>query len=63
MRTDFCPHLFFIFFWRCFVIGKHEIQINEDIRDNELRVISASGEQLGIMSAEKALDLAAKEDL
>ncbi len=45
------------------VISKHEIQINEDIRDNELRIISASGEQLGIMSAEKALDLAAKEDL
>lgn len=49
--------------WRCFVISKHEIQINEDIRDSELRIISASGEQLGIMSADKALDLAAKEDL
>ncbi len=45
------------------VISKHEIQINEDIRDSELRIISAGGEQLGIMSAEKALDLAAKEDL
>ncbi|MEE3427668.1 MAG: translation initiation factor IF-3 [Ruminococcus sp.] len=45
------------------VISKYEIQINEDIRDSELRIISAGGEQLGIMSAEKALDLAAKEDL
>lgn len=49
--------------WRCFAISKRDIQINEDIRDNELRIISASGEQLGIMSAEKALDLAAREDL
>ncbi len=64
MRTDFCPHLFYILsLWRCFVISKQEIQINEDIRDNELRIISASGEQLGIMSAKEALDLAAKEDL
>lgn len=55
--------LFFITLWRCLVISKHEIQINEDIRDSELRIISAGGEQLGIMSAEKALDLAAKEDL
>jgi translation initiation factor IF-3 len=50
-------------FWRCFVISKREIQINEDIRDNELRIIGSDGDQLGIMSAEKALDLAAKEDL
>ena len=49
--------------WRCFVISKREIQINEDIRDNELRIIGSDGDQLGIMSAEKALDLAAKEDL
>ncbi len=67
MRTVFCPHFYFnfilIMLWRCFAISKRDIQINEDIRDNELRIISASGEQLGIMSAEKALDLAAREDL
>ena len=45
------------------VISKHEIQINEEIRDAELRVVSAAGEQLGIMSAEDALNLAAKADL
>lgn len=55
--------LFSIMLWRCFVISKREIQINEDIRDNELRIIGSDGDQLGIMSAEKALDLAAKEDL
>ena len=58
------PHLFLLSsLWRCFVISKQEIQINEDIRDSELRIISASGEQLGIMSAKDALDLAAKQDL
>jgi translation initiation factor IF-3 len=49
--------------WRCFVISKQENQINEEIRDAEVRVIGSNGEQLGIMSAKEALDLAAKEDL
>lgn len=56
----------FVFFTNAlevFFISKQEIQINEEIRDKELRVVSATGEQLGIMSAEKALDLAAKADL
>lgn len=60
---NFCPHLFFILLWRCFVISKQENQINEEIRDSEIRVIGSNGEQLGIMSAKEALDLAAKEDL
>ena len=57
--------MFLFNLWRCFVISKKQdnVQINEDIRDSELRVISASGEQLGIMSSDQALDLAAKEDL
>ena len=38
-------------------------QVNEDIRDREVRVISAPGEQLGIMSARDALELAARQDL
>ena len=37
--------------------------MNEEIRDNEVRVISDSGEQLGIMSAEAALELAAERDM
>ena len=39
--------------WRCSTIGKKDnnIQINEEIRDKELRVISSDGQQLGIMSA------------
>ena len=38
-------------------------QINEEIRDKEVRLISASGEQLGIMSAKAALDIAAEQEL
>ena len=42
---------------------KDQHQINEEIRDRELRVISATGEQLGIMSAAEALRLAEEADL
>lgn len=45
----------FILMWRCFNIGRQELQINEEIRDKELRVISSDGEQLGIMSLSQAL--------
>ncbi len=33
-------------------------QLNEDIRDKELRLIGSGGEQLGIMSADEALRIA-----
>ena len=38
-------------------------QINEEIRDKEVRLISDEGEQLGIMSAKAALELAMEKDL
>ena len=37
--------------------------INEQIRDKEVRVISESGEQLGIMSAKEAMKLAMEAEL
>lgn len=43
---------------RCFPIAKKEIQINEQIRDDELRIIGANGAQLGVMSAQEAQKLA-----
>lgn len=49
--------------WRCFPIGKLEHQINEEIRDKELRVIGADGSQLGIMTSSDALALAEEKDL
>jgi len=38
-------------------------QINEDIRDKEVRLISEDGEQMGIMSAQDALEIAYEKDL
>ncbi len=38
-------------------------QINEEITDKELRLVSEDGEQLGIFSAEQALELAAEKSL
>ncbi|MBO4725511.1 MAG: translation initiation factor IF-3 [Firmicutes bacterium] len=40
-----------------------EALINEEIRDNELRVIDNEGNMLGIMSREEALNLAAEKNL
>ncbi len=47
-----------IYEWRCFPIAKKELQINEQIRDNEVRVIGNDGAQLGVMSAREAQNLA-----
>ena len=49
--------------WGCFIIGKLDHQINEEIRDKELRVIGDNGEQLGIMSSAQALALAEEKEL
>ena len=40
-----------------------ELQINEEIRDKEIRVIGPDGAQLGLMSARDAQKLAAEKDL
>lgn len=53
MRT-FCPH--FLIIWRCLEIK--ELQINEEIRDKEVRLIDSEGNQVGVVSRNKALDLA-----
>ncbi|HAQ29334.1 MAG TPA: translation initiation factor IF-3 [Ruminococcaceae bacterium] len=39
------------------------MQINEDIRDREVRVVTDGGEQLGIMSAKEALKKAEERNL
>ena len=46
------PH--FCFFRRCFAIANMTHQINEEIRDREVRLIGADGSQLGVMSAAEA---------
>ena len=49
--------------WRCFRISKQGHQINEEIRDKEIRLVSETGEQLGIMSAQEALERAVEANL
>ncbi len=46
-------------FWRCALIAtKNSSLINEEIRANEVRVIGADGNQLGVMKLSEALRLA-----
>jgi len=49
--------------WRCFRISNKGHQINEEIRDKEVRLVAADGEQLGIMSAREALEKAEEASL
>lgn len=44
-------------------ISNKEMQINEEIRDREVRVIAGDGEQLGIMSAKDAMKIAMQKNL
>ena len=61
----FCVRTFWLFS-RCNFIKevlfisreKDTVQLNEQIRDKELRIVSADGEQLGIMSARDAQKIA-----
>ncbi|MGN0550433.1 MAG: translation initiation factor IF-3 [Acutalibacteraceae bacterium] len=64
MRTEYSVRIFICnLFWRCFNISNKELQINDEIRDKEIRVIGNDGSQLGIMPASKALDMAAAQNL
>ena len=49
------------FVWRCFTIGKLDHQLNEEIRDKEIRLIGADGAQLGIMSSAQANAMAEEQ--
>ena len=46
-----------------FTIANAAHQINEEILDKEVRLIGDQGEQLGIMSAAQAMDIAAEREL
>jgi len=50
-------------YWRCFPIGKLDHELNEEIRDREIRLVGPDGAQLGIMSAAAALELAEEQEL
>ena len=51
------------FFWRCYPIANQEHLINEEIQAPEVRLISDSGEQLGLMSSEEAMKIAEEREM
>lgn len=51
------------YFPEVFHIANVVHQINDEIRDKEVRLIGDEGEQLGIMSAEEALKIAAEREM
>ncbi len=55
--------MYYLKYWRCFAIATKELQINEEIRDKEVRLISDTGEQLGIVSIRSAMDMAIEKNL
>ena len=49
---------------RCFPIStKKELELNEEIRDKEVRVITSDGEQLGVMSGRDAYHIALEKGM
>ena len=49
--------------WRCLTISNRELQINEQIRDKQVRLIGSDGSQLGLMSSAQALQRAMELNL
>lgn len=45
------------------ISNSRDVQINEEIRDKEIRVVDSDGKQLGIMPSKQALDMAAERML
>ena len=58
-----CAFAFFILNGGASVISKVVHQLNEEIRDKEIRLIGETGEQLGIVSSEEALNIAEERGL
>lgn len=62
--SAFClSSLMFEYNRRCTAISKETLKINEEIRAREVRVVSDSNEQLGIMQTRDALRMAMEQQL
>ena len=53
----------FLFYLEVLAISTKELQINEEIRAKELRIVGENGEQIGVMSSSAALAMAYEKDL
>lgn len=63
MRGD-SPHNFYFIIWlEVSAISTKELQINEEIRAKEVRIVGENGEQVGVMSTSAALSMAYEKDL
>ena len=58
MRERIFVHAFCLFKRRCIPIGSKEVAINEDITFGEVRVITSTGEQLGVLPIKDAINAA-----
>ena len=56
-------HFSFFISWRCFPIANQDHLINEEITAAEVRLISDTGEQLGIMPSAEALRIAEEKEM
>ena len=63
MCADAGHPLFCFYFLEVLTIAKLDHQLNEEIRDKEIRVIGEDGTQLGIMSAAQANQMADEQGL
>ena len=52
-----------LFLWRCFNISSVAYQINEEIKDKDVRLIDEDGTQLGIMASVEAFRIAVEKEL
>lgn len=52
-----------ILYWMVIFISNREQQINEQIRDREVRLIGENGDQLGIVAIDKAQQMAIDANL
>lgn len=65
-RTGTCVFVRYFLFWRCWTISakdNKENLLNEEITAKEVRLINSDGEPVGIMSSQKALELAYDQGL
>lgn len=62
-----CPRFYYYLLidvlWRCLTISNKELQVNEQIRDRQVRLIGSDGSQLGLMSSAQALQKAMEMNL
>ena len=62
-RSFFARFYFFTLVLEVSQISTKELQINEEIRAKEVRIIGDDGEQIGVLATSKALEMAYEKDL